>query len=62
MECPACKMPLMVAGSRFFSEEGTTEVFHEMRLVCVNPKCDNFCGKDLNDPAKVVKVVRNKVG
>ncbi len=61
MECPACKQPLMVAGSRFFSEAGSTEVYHEMTLVCVNPKCGNFCGHDLNDPAKVVEIVQNKV-
>jgi hypothetical protein len=30
-------------------------------MVCVNPKCGNYSGPDLNNPLKVAAVVRNKV-
>ncbi len=59
--CPACNSPLQIAGSRFISDEGSTDVYQELALVCANPKCNNFCGRDLNDPKTVVETVRNKV-
>ncbi|NLO46758.1 MAG: hypothetical protein GX111_00335 [Clostridiales bacterium] len=62
MECPECKQPLMVARSRFRSEEKSTEVYNELTLVCVNPKCKLYGGPDLSSPVVVAKVVKNKVG
>ena len=51
----------MIANSKFKSEEGSTDVFNEITLVCINPKCGNYCGTDLNNPLKVAATVRNKV-
>lgn len=61
MQCPECNQPLMVANSKFESAEGSTEVFSVLTMVCVNPKCPNFAGPNLNEPAKVAATVRNKV-
>ncbi len=61
MECPECKQPLMVANSKFESAEGSTEVYSVLTMVCVNPKCPNYCGTNLNEPLKVAATVRNKV-
>lgn len=61
MECPECKAPLNVARGEFKSEQGSTDVYLEQTLVCINPKCQNYCGPDLNNPLKVTAIVRNKV-
>ena len=53
------------------SEVGSTEVFNELTLVCINsridpvkkaPVCSLYAGKDLNNPLKVAATIRNKVG
>lgn len=62
MQCPECQSNLMVANSKFESSEGSTEVFSVLTMVCVNPKCPNFAGPNLNEPLKVAATVRNKVG
>lgn len=62
MQCPECQSNLMVANSKFESAEGSTEVFSVLTMVCVNPKCPNFAGPNLNEPLKVAATVRNKVG
>jgi len=51
---------MMIAGSRFVSEEGSTDVFQELKMVCINPKCDDFGGFDLNKAVKF-KTIRRKV-
>jgi hypothetical protein len=51
----------MVANSKFESEQGSTDVYSVLTMVCVNPKCSNYCGPNLNEPLKVAQVVRNKV-
>jgi hypothetical protein len=61
VECQECKAPLMVANSKFESSEGSTDVYSVLTMVCVNPKCSNYAGTDLNNPAKVAAVVKNKV-
>lgn len=70
MECPECKAPLMVSNNKLESEEGSTEVYSVLTMVCVNsridpvkktPVCSLYCGPDLNNPLKVAAVVRNKV-
>jgi hypothetical protein len=61
MQCQECQQPLNVARGEFKSEAGSTEVYLEQTLVCVNPKCGLYCGKDLNNPLKVAQVVKNKV-
>lgn len=70
MQCPECKQPLMVSNSKLSSEVGSTEVYSELTMVCVNsridpvnktPVCSLYCGPDLNNPLKVAATVRNKV-
>lgn len=61
MQCPECQSNLMVANSKFESSEGSTEVYSVLTMVCVNPKCGNYAGPNLNEPLKVAAVVRNKV-
>lgn len=61
LQCDECKSNLMIANSGFKSEEGSTDVFNELTLVCINPKCGNYSGPDLNNPLKVAATVRNKV-
>jgi uncharacterized protein YbaR (Trm112 family) len=60
MGCPVCKSPLMVSNSKFESEVGSTDVFNVLTMVCINPKCPNYAGSDLNNPAKA-ETIRNKV-
>jgi hypothetical protein len=61
VECPECQQPLMVANSKYESAEGSTEVYSVLTMVCVNPKCPNYCGPNLNEPLKIAVIVRNKV-
>lgn len=61
MKCPQCNSPLMVSNSKFESAEGSTEVYSVLTMVCINPKCGNYCGTNLNNPLKVAETVRNKV-
>jgi hypothetical protein len=70
MKCPQCGSNLMIAKSEFKSDEGSTDVYNELTMVCVNSKrhpdtknlvCDLYCGPDLNKPLKIAAVVRNKV-
>jgi hypothetical protein len=51
----------MVGNSQYKSDEGSTEVYVELMMVCVNPKCGTYAGPNLNEPLKVAAVVRNKV-
>jgi len=60
-KCPECNNPLNIAHSEFKSEAGSTEVYSELTMVCINPKCGNYCGPNLNEPLKVAETVRNKV-
>jgi hypothetical protein len=62
MECPQCNSPLMVSDSKFESDIGTTDVYSVLTMVCINPKCELFAGKDLNNPKKVAAMAKNKVG
>jgi len=61
VNCPECKAPLQVANSRFESPEDSTDVFSVLTMVCVNPKCPNFAGTNLNEPTKIVEVLKRKV-
>lgn len=65
----------MVSNSRFDAvnddtPDKPTEIYSVLTMVCINsaidPKtkklmCPNYCGKDLNNPLKIVTEVRNKV-
>jgi hypothetical protein len=58
--CPICNNELKIAGSKFESPEGTTDVYSVLKMVCDNPKCDNYSGTNLNNP-KWYTEIRNKV-
>ncbi len=62
MQCPECKAPLQFKRDRFESEEGSTDVYVVLDGMCINPKCGNYAGTNLNEPLKVAATVRNKVG
>ena len=62
MQCLECNSPLMIASSKYESEVGSNEVYSVLTMVCVNPKCNNYAGPNLNQPLKVADTVRNKVG
>lgn len=61
MQCSECGAPLQVANSKYESAEGSTDVYSVLTMVCVNPKCPNYAGPNLNEPLKVAAIVRNKV-
>ena len=61
VQCTECNQPLMVGNSQYKSDEGSTEVYVELMMVCVNPKCGTYAGPNLNEPLKVAAIVRNKV-
>jgi hypothetical protein len=60
VKCDTCGGKMMIAGSRFVSEEDSTDVFQELKMVCINPKCDDFAGLDLSNATKF-KTERRKV-
>jgi hypothetical protein len=71
MNCPECGSPLMIANSKLVSEAGSTEVFNELTMVCINSRidpvkksfvCSLYAGPDLSNPLKVAAIIRNKVG
>jgi len=62
VKCSECQKPLMVANSKYESPEGTTDVYNVLTMVCINPKCDNYSGTDLNHPKMVAATIQNKVG
>lgn len=61
MECPQCHNPLMISNSKLVSDINSTDVYSELTMVCVNPKCPNYVGTNLNNPLKVIETIRNKV-
>ncbi len=50
----------MIAGSKFVTEIDSTDVYNEMKMVCINPKCDDYGGRDLNK-ATIFQTLRRKV-
>ncbi len=59
----------MISNSRFVSEEGSTDVYQELTMVCINssvggdkkPVCSLYCGPDLNHPLHIAAIIKNKV-
>lgn len=60
MKCELCGGKMMIAESKFVSEKDSTDVYNELKMVCINPKCDDFGGFDLNKAVKF-KTIRRKV-
>lgn len=61
MKCSQCDSNLMIANSKLVSDKDSTDVYSELKMVCINPKCPNYGGTDLNKATKY-ETVRNKVG
>jgi|GEM_PF-3391515 len=61
MQCPECSNPLFISNSKLISDVGSTDVFSELTMVCVNPKCGTYAGPNLNEPLKVAATIKNKV-
>lgn len=60
MKCSQCNSDMKIAGSEFVSDKGSTDVYQELKMVCINPKCPNFAGTDLNKAEKY-ETLRRKV-
>jgi hypothetical protein len=51
---------MKVADSYYSSPQDSTDVFVNRKMVCINPKCSNYAGTDLNNPKKF-EALRDKV-
>ncbi len=60
MKCEKCGGKMVIAGSKFVTEIDSTDVYNEMKMVCINPKCDDYGGQDLNKATKF-QTLRRKV-
>jgi hypothetical protein len=38
MICSKCGLEMKIASARYVSEVGTTDVFYEAKMVCLNPQ------------------------
>jgi hypothetical protein len=67
MLCPVCKSTARIAKSELKSDVGSTDIYNEQTIVCVNRNhednkpCPMYCGEDMSKPEKVIEVIRNKV-
>jgi hypothetical protein len=59
VKCKECQQELRIANSKLASDKDSTDVYSELTLVCINPKCNSYAGQDLNNPVKF-ETVRNK--
>jgi predicted metal-binding protein len=60
VKCDKCGGKMMIAESKFVTEVDSTDVYNELKMVCINPKCPEFGGPDLNKSTRF-KTVRRKV-
>ena len=61
MKCQLCNNDLLIASNKIQSPIATTEVTSTQTLVCVNPKCANYAGRDLTHPTKVAETISTKI-
>ena len=54
MKCNECGNNLMIGSSKLVTELNSTDIYREMRLVCINPKCLSYGGTDLGKATKYV--------
>ena len=47
VKCEKCGGKMMIAGSKFVTEVDSIDIYSEMKMVCINPKCD-FAGREPN--------------
>lgn len=60
MKCEKCGGKMMIAGSKFVTELDSIDIYSEMKMVCINPKCADFAGRDLNKATKF-QILRRKI-
>ncbi len=60
MNCPTCGASARVAKTNITSDVGSTDVFANHLMVCVNPTCANH-ETNLDEPSKVIETVRNQM-
>lgn len=64
-QCPKCQSSLRI-GKTFYTFENDdtpdnpTIAFVNMPMLCVNNVCENYVGKDMNNPKHVIETIRNK--
>lgn len=61
MKCEYCNNDLRVASSKMESEVGTAAVTCVQKLVCVNPYCEIYAGKDLTNPLHIALTKKSEV-
>lgn len=64
--CPKCNSLVRISSSKLtFEHDDTPDVetiaYSEMKLVCVNPECEDYAGEDVSNPRIVIDVVKNRV-
>jgi hypothetical protein len=53
MKCSVCNSDMLIAGgSEPVPGKNPGSVFYALKMVCVNPKCSEYAGLDLNNPLK----------
>lgn len=57
MQCPECKQELRIAKTSYGVKEGKPYCFQDM--VCINKRCTNYTGEDLNQPAKIIQTLEH---
>jgi hypothetical protein len=66
MKCPLCNSDLFI-GKTFMTVENdttpdaVTKVFNNLPMLCINPKCENYCGSDASKPKAIVETVKNEM-
>lgn len=59
MNCPSCSNSLRIAKATYTSDVGSTDVYHEMKMVCANPECASY-EPNMDEPMKF-EMFRTKV-
>ena len=62
MKCDKCNQDLMAKDPEFKTEMNTVTITMELTLLCVNPKCDIYCGPDMSNPVHIAKKIKKPIG
>jgi len=58
MKCEYCEQDLRVSKTYMESPKDTETVTCVQKLVCVNPDCEIYAGKDLSNPKNIARTLR----
>jgi hypothetical protein len=61
MKCEYCEQDLRISNAKMESSLETTTVTCVQKLVCVNPDCEIYAGKDLTNPLQIAKTIKTEV-